>query len=294
MVTLFERLRAQHHQETATMLVPLLVVPSVANRAPRWNLREEWALADKAAAFTVAPLGRAAERVTFWSALAASDPILRGRSAEELHRHADVMNMPCAVGAEPRVLRCAELLPDGRWAGLVDGSAVRLSIVAEGQLLADSTTHYVEMAGGQIFALERRLYPTQDPSAAPGAGRADLRPLGRLRLGKRAEDLLPSVYVLAAQLIGAQLLLALRSGHQDLDTFWGLDVNFSLPPLPLIFGVHFLLPHFLFVRRNACSRLKLEVRMLRGFEQRLYAEIALSVAACASLAARRPPGSSHG
>ena len=113
-----------------------------------WQTKEEWALLDDMPAYTV---GTGKHTVTFWSSLAAANPVLIKRSPEELQSHAARI-ADGAVWREPKVLCSAARRSDGTWMGKVDGHNRVLNVASEGHLA--SGDGFVESLTGEIFQLD--------------------------------------------------------------------------------------------------------------------------------------------
>ena len=87
-------------------------VPSTVRRAPvpllcdatggEWSSREDWALTDLAASFTV---GEGEHKATFWEALASSTFELHGRSHSECAARMEVLS-PGKYGSQPSAWTC--------------------------------------------------------------------------------------------------------------------------------------------------------------------------------------------
>ena len=136
-----------------------LSIPTDA--ASPWRADEDQYLLASVPAYTI---GTAQNRVTFWTALAASSAVLRERSARECdQRFSTTLAPPSKAqhGREPSVLNGWSRLPDGRYygqstRGQQDSREVWLNVAREATLLATdclSGVRYVELASGRIVEL---------------------------------------------------------------------------------------------------------------------------------------------
>ena len=134
---------------------------SLTDAASPWRADEDQYLLASVPAYTI---GTAQNRVTFWTALAASSAVLRERSARECDQHFSTTLAPPSKaqhGREPSVLNGWSRLPDGRYygqstRGQQDSREVWLNVAREATLLATdclSGVRYVELASGRIVEL---------------------------------------------------------------------------------------------------------------------------------------------
>ena len=162
--------RAMHLVRAA---VPLLAFASPFRRArcgdaaccaaaDAWSADEDFTLLSMVPLFTTRAEFSAgtAECVTFWSALLASAPALRERSAAECLERTSILSQQSGdlrYGAQPPVLEGWSRLADGRYAGSVETRSVWLNVRREGTLASDlpGGTGYVELLSGRIFELGR-------------------------------------------------------------------------------------------------------------------------------------------
>ena len=153
--------------------VPLLAFASPFRRArcgdaaccaaaDAWSADEDFTLLSMVPLFTTRAEFSAgtAECVTFWSALLASAPALRERSAAECLERTSILSQQSGdlrYGAQPPVLEGWSRLADGRYAGSVETRSVWLNVRREGTLASDlpGVTGYVELLSGRIFELGR-------------------------------------------------------------------------------------------------------------------------------------------
>jgi len=153
--------------------VPLLAFASPFRRArcgdaaccaaaDAWSADEDFTLLSMVPLFTTRAEFSAgtAECVTFWSALLASAPALRERSAAECLERTSILSQQSGdlrYGAQPPVLEGWSRLADGRYAGSVETRSVWLNVRREGTLASDlpGGTGYVELLSGRIFELGR-------------------------------------------------------------------------------------------------------------------------------------------
>ena len=118
-----------------------------------WRADEDQYLLASVPAFTVGP---AQNKVTFWTALAASSAVLRKRSARECDQHfSAIASSSVQHGREPRLLSAWSRLPDGRYYGQQDSREVWLNVAREATLLATDcvSVRYVELVSGRIVEL---------------------------------------------------------------------------------------------------------------------------------------------
>ena len=123
-----------------------------------WRADEDQYLLASVPAYTI---GNAQNRVTFWTALAASSAVLRERSARECDQHFSTTLAPPSKaqhGREPSLVNGWSRLPDGRYYGRCqqDSREVWLNVAREATLLATdclSGTRYVELTSGRIVEL---------------------------------------------------------------------------------------------------------------------------------------------
>ena len=167
-------------------------VPSAVRRAPapllcdgdgEWSSREDWALTDLAASFTV---GEGEHKATFWEALASSTFELHGRSHSECAARMEVLS-PGKYGSQPRRLDVWQRLPDGRYMGVEDGRKVKVSVSEEGRLTKGSRPMYIELTCGRIYELVAGGDLSADVSVPPPVSElapvrepAKTRPSGQL------------------------------------------------------------------------------------------------------------------
>ena len=131
---------------------------SPADAASPWRADEDQYLLASVPAYTI---GNAQNRVTFWTALAASSAVLRERSARECDQHFSTTLAPPSKaqhGREPSLVNGWSRLPDGRYYGRCqqDSREVWLNVAREATLLATdclSGTRYVELTSGRIVEL---------------------------------------------------------------------------------------------------------------------------------------------
>ena len=167
-------------------------VPSAVRRAPapllcdgdgEWSSREDWALTDLAASFTV---GEGEHKATFWEALASSTFELHGRSHSECAARMEELS-PGKYGSQPRRLDVWQRLPDGRYMGVEDGRKVKVSVSEEGRLTKGSRPMYIELTCGRIYELVAGGDLSADVSVPPPVSElapvrepAKTRPSGQL------------------------------------------------------------------------------------------------------------------
>ena len=151
-----DRPTAWHRHPYSARHRPLLAAAQLQSEHPlkegartttTWRLREDWALEDHAASFTI---GDEHACVTFWDSLVAAHPILRQRSPEELHQRATYLK--CRVGCSPTPLLSAKRKADGTWTGRIDGHTACVNVEKEGALFSGDA--YIESVSGKIYALE--------------------------------------------------------------------------------------------------------------------------------------------
>ena len=185
-------------------------VPSAVRRAPapllcdgdgEWSSREDWALTDLAASFTV---GEGEHKATFWEALASSTFELHGRSHSECAARMEELS-PGKYGSQPRRLDVWQRLPDGRYMGVEDGRKVKVSVSEEGRLTKGSRPMYIELTCGRIYELVAGGDLSADVSVPPPV--SELAPV-REPAKTRPSGQLVAIAALALVALGESFALA--------------------------------------------------------------------------------------
>jgi hypothetical protein len=166
-----------------------------------WSSREDWALTDLAASFTVS---EGEHKATFWEALASSTFELHGRSHSQCAARMEVLS-PGKYGSQPRRLDVWQRLPDGRYMGVEDGRKVKVSVSEEGRLTKGSRPMYIELTCGRIYELVAGGDLSADVSVPPPV--SELAPV-REPAKTRPSGQLVAIAALALVALGESFALA--------------------------------------------------------------------------------------
>ena len=175
--------------------------PLLCDGDGEWSSREDWALTDLAASFTV---GEGEHKATFWEALASSTFELHGRSHSECAARMEELS-PGKYGSQPRRLDVWQRLPDGRYMGVEDGRKVKVSVSEEGRLTKGSRPMYIELTCGRIYELVAGGDLSADVSVPPPV--SELAPV-REPAKTRPSGQLVAIAALALVALGESFALA--------------------------------------------------------------------------------------